>query len=76
MDNESKKFNENPHSWNTEANVLYIESPVNVGFSYTLIQNDFNYTDDAVANDNLKVLIYFLTSKFPEFVENDLWIAG
>lgn len=57
MDDGSKSFHENPYSWNAKANVLYIETPVNVGFSYTVKFMDFNYTDDAVADDNLLALI-------------------
>lgn len=34
MSEESSDITENPFSWNKEANVLYIESPVGVGWSY------------------------------------------
>lgn len=34
---------ENPFSWNTVANVLYLESPAGVGYSYS---DDRNYTTD------------------------------
>ena len=40
-----RTFHENAFSWNKEANVLYIESPVAVGYSYYAAQGDFNFTD-------------------------------
>ncbi|GFQ02240.1 serine carboxypeptidase-like 33 [Phtheirospermum japonicum] len=36
----------NQHAWNKEANLLFVESPVGVGFSYTNTSRDFNNIDD------------------------------
>lgn len=56
--------------------MLYIESPVEVGYSYYILDNDFEYNDEAVAKDNLNALIYFFAFKFPELQSNDLWLSG
>uniref|UniRef100_A0A8C5R6K0 Carboxypeptidase n=1 Tax=Leptobrachium leishanense TaxID=445787 RepID=A0A8C5R6K0_9ANUR len=64
----------NPYSWNKISNVLYLESPAGVGFSYS---DDMNYrtNDTAVAEYNYKALKEFF-HLFPEFQENDFYITG
>jgi carboxypeptidase C (cathepsin A) len=36
---DSKSTTLNPHSWNNEANMLYIDQPVQTGFSYDVLRN-------------------------------------
>lgn len=57
-------------------NVLYIESPVGVGFSYSILNDGFKYNDMNVANDNMYALLSFFMFKFPERQSNDLWLSG
>lgn len=65
---------EDPFSWNKIANMLYLESPAGVGYSYS---DDKNYTidDDQVADDNYRALQSFFT-KFPNFTQNEFFIFG
>ncbi|XP_008308464.1 lysosomal protective protein [Cynoglossus semilaevis] len=65
---------QNPFSWNKIANVLYLESPAGVGYSYS---DDGNYTtnDNLVANNNYNALQSFF-SKFPNMTQNELFIFG
>ena len=62
------------HSWNTLANVLYLESPVGVGYSWA---KDESYcgTDDSSAQVNYLALEDFFT-KFPQFCKNAFYITG
>ncbi|KAK7105695.1 lysosomal protective protein-like isoform X2 [Littorina saxatilis] len=64
----------NPFSWNNVANVLYIESPAGVGFSYA---SDKNYVtdDDLTSLENYAAMRDFLR-KFPEYQDNELFITG
>ena len=64
-----------PHSWNTLANVLYLESPVGVGFSYTNRSQQFVNTDDTTAQLNRLALVDFF-KKFPQFKKNSFYITG
>ncbi|CAO2823807.1 unnamed protein product [Amaranthus hypochondriacus] len=66
----------NPFAWNKEANMLFLESPVGVGFSYTLNSSDFvNLGDDFTANDSYEFLHkWFL--KFPSYRNRTFYIAG
>ncbi|KAM3923061.1 lysosomal protective protein-like [Leptodactylus fuscus] len=64
----------NKYSWNKIANVLYLESPAGVGFSYS---DDKEYTtgDAQTAKDNYMALKDFF-HLYPEFKENDFYITG
>ncbi|XP_020516770.1 cathepsin A-like isoform X1 [Labrus bergylta] len=65
---------ENKFSWNKIANLLYVESPAGVGYSYS---DDQKYAtdDDQVADDNYKALQSFF-AKFPNFTQNQFYIFG
>ncbi|ESO10740.1 hypothetical protein HELRODRAFT_185271 [Helobdella robusta] len=73
--NSNLMLEKNEFSWNLIANVLYLESPAGVGFSYT---TDKNYTtsDNEVALHNHQALTFFFTKKFPEYSKNDFYITG
>ena len=70
-------FHLNDYTWTKEANIIYLESPGDVGFSYI----DSNETEDlfidpnTTASDNLKALLDFF-EKFPEWRSNDFYVTG
>ncbi|CAN1266655.1 Serine carboxypeptidase-like 45 [Linum perenne] len=66
----------NDHSWNKEANMLYLESPAGVGFSYSANASFYSSVNDHItAQDNLLFLEGWL-NKFPEFKGRDFLITG
>ncbi|XP_057739537.1 serine carboxypeptidase-like 31 [Arachis stenosperma] len=76
VDTDGKGLKFNNYSWNKEANMLFLESPVGVGFSYsnsTMVYE--NLDDDITANDAYNFLHnWFL--KFPSYRTSTFYIAG
>ncbi|KAL1814552.1 hypothetical protein ACET3Z_017126 [Daucus carota] len=65
----------NDYSWNSEANVLYLETPAGVGFSYSTDSSTTTMNDEITARDNLVFLKrWFL--KFPQYRQRELFITG
>lgn len=65
---------ENPYSWHKRSNLLFLESPAGVGYSYNLDTN-FDFNDSTVASDSFQAVLDF-QSKFKEYANNSFWIAG
>lgn len=64
----------NPYAWNKKANVVFMESPAGVGFSYS-VDGDLRADDDTTANQNHLALKSFL-EKFPQFKNSPLYLTG
>ena len=75
MDSGTGEVHASADGWNREANVLYIEQPAGVGFSYCGSTKDCTFDDESSAKDNLAVVLEWY-NKFPEYKANDLWISG
>ncbi|PIM97509.1 Serine carboxypeptidases (lysosomal cathepsin A) [Handroanthus impetiginosus] len=66
----------NEYSWNREANILYLESPIGVGFSYAANSSSYEGVNDKItARDNLVFLQNWLL-KFPQYKDRSLFITG
>jgi carboxypeptidase C (cathepsin A) len=58
------------------VNLLFLEAPVGVGFSYTNRSSDLSQLGDRVtAQDSYSFLLNWF-GKFPEFKGRDFYIAG
>eukprot|EP00276_Gloeochaete_wittrockiana_P015291 CAMPEP_0184350174 /NCGR_PEP_ID=MMETSP1089-20130417/37522_1 /TAXON_ID=38269 ORGANISM="Gloeochaete wittrockiana, Strain SAG46.84" /NCGR_SAMPLE_ID=MMETSP1089 /ASSEMBLY_ACC=CAM_ASM_000445 /LENGTH=470 /DNA_ID=CAMNT_0026682763 /DNA_START=35 /DNA_END=1447 /DNA_ORIENTATION=+ len=62
-------------SWNKKANVIYIDAPAGVGFSYANTTLGLQNNDNETALDNYNFLQGFF-QVFPQFQSNPLWITG
>jgi carboxypeptidase C (cathepsin A) len=69
------KLSLNDFSWNGVANMVFIESPVGVGYSYSDNDDDYTMGDAQTAQDNYDLIQGFL-KKFPELASNDLYITS
>ncbi|KAG7028428.1 Serine carboxypeptidase-like 45, partial [Cucurbita argyrosperma subsp. argyrosperma] len=66
----------NQFSWNNVANILYLEAPAGVGFSFSENTSFYDTVNDKItAQDNLVFLERWL-DKFPEYKTRDLYITG
>ncbi|MQL81884.1 hypothetical protein Taro_014354 [Colocasia esculenta] len=68
------KFNK--HAWNKEANLLFLESPVGVGFSYTNTSSDLDELGDKVAANNSYTFLVNWFKQFPQYKSHDFYISG
>ena len=71
----------NPWAWTNDANLLALESPAGVGYSYCAKQlkrppgGCYN-TDKSTASDALAALVHFFGVKFPTLAKNEFFITG
>jgi carboxypeptidase C (cathepsin A) len=65
----------NPYAWNKIANMVFLEQPVGVGFSYSNNKDDYRIGDDQAAQDNLATILTFLV-RFPHFNNTALYITS
>jgi len=74
INDDGQTLDPNPFAWNQVANMIYLEAPAGVGFSYS---DDRNYTtdDNEVAFNNHLALKEFF-KKFPEYQSHDFYITG
>ncbi|KAF1894557.1 hypothetical protein Lal_00009367 [Lupinus albus] len=76
VNSDGKTLKKNIYSWNYAANVLFLESPAGVGFSYSNKSSDYDTSGDRrTAIDNYIFLVNWL-ERFPEFKKRDFYIAG
>uniref|UniRef100_A0A8R1IER4 Carboxypeptidase n=1 Tax=Caenorhabditis japonica TaxID=281687 RepID=A0A8R1IER4_CAEJA len=72
--NDGEQVVRNPWTWNRIANIIYLDAPAGVGYSYyNATRKVFN--DDEVAQDNFDALKLWFT-KFPERKGNELYVMG
>ncbi|XP_038708605.1 serine carboxypeptidase-like 20 [Tripterygium wilfordii] len=65
----------NPYSWSKVSNIIYLDSPVGVGLSYSKHKTKYKNDDIINALDTHMFLIKWF-ELYPEFVENPFYISG
>lgn len=70
---EGHSVKNNPHSWNNKANLLFLDQPVDVGYSYS--DNDSVNNSPAAAEDVYAFLQLFFT-KFPQYSKLPFTASG
>ncbi|XWS07927.1 hypothetical protein CRYUN_Cryun41cG0033600 [Craigia yunnanensis] len=73
---DGKSLRLNPYAWNQEANLLFLDSPAGVGFSYSNTSSDiYTVGDKRTAKDAYTFLIKWL-ERFPDYKHRPFYIAG
>ncbi|EGG15670.1 peptidase S10 family protein [Cavenderia fasciculata] len=62
-------------TWNTDYHMIYIDNPVNTGFSYSSEVAGCSSNQDQIAYNLHQLLIQFY-QVFPQYVDNELYITG
>ncbi|KAI3446715.1 hypothetical protein Pfo_003380 [Paulownia fortunei] len=76
VEKDGKTLYLNPYSWNKAANILFLDSPVGVGFSYSNTSSDLlSNGDKRTAADNLEFLLQWF-ERFPQYRGRDFYLTG
>lgn len=71
--NANLTLNDNPYSWNKVATVIYIDQPVDVGYSYA----DSPYVvDETGVGHDMRIFFLQFFKKFPQFSSQGFYISG
>lgn len=62
----------NEYSWNSNASVIFLDQPVNVGYSYSRSP----VSDTVSAGKDVYALLSLFFKQFPEYASQDFHIAG
>ncbi|KAG6024525.1 hypothetical protein E4U41_001760 [Claviceps citrina] len=71
IDNKIKLVH-NPYSWNANASVIFLDQPVNVGYSY----GSGSVSNTVAAGKDVYALLTLFFHQFPEYAKQDFHIAG
>ncbi|KAK4859214.1 hypothetical protein QYF36_001530 [Acer negundo] len=76
VNKDGKTLYQNEYAWNIDANIIFLESPAGVGFSYSNTTSDYSLSgDNRTAQDSYIFLINWL-ERFPEYKTREFFIAG
>ncbi|KAL0912389.1 hypothetical protein M5K25_018357 [Dendrobium thyrsiflorum] len=73
---DGKTLFRNNYSWNNVANVLFLESPAGVGFSYSNKSSDYDKNGDRRTADDSYIFLINWLERFPHYKNVELFITG
>jgi cathepsin A (carboxypeptidase C) len=65
----------NPYSWNSNANIMWIDQPANVGYSYSTSKKDEDHNEGDVSEDMYNFLQEFFKAH-GEYLPNEFYVFG
>ncbi|XP_022154448.1 serine carboxypeptidase-like 42 [Momordica charantia] len=72
---DGRGLRKNPMSWNKASNLLFVESPAGVGWSYSNTSSDYDCGDASAARD-MHIFMMNWYEKFPSFKARALYLTG
>ncbi|XWS23599.1 hypothetical protein CRYUN_Cryun28dG0028700 [Craigia yunnanensis] len=72
---DGRSLRRNSMSWNRASNLLFVESPAGVGWSYSNTSSDYIRGDASTAKD-MHIFMMKWYGKFPEFKSRELFLTG
>lgn len=76
INSDGKTLYLNPYSWNKLANLLFLESPAGVGFSYSNTSSDLYTAGDNRTAEDAYAFLESWFARFPQYKHRDFYIAG
>lgn len=73
--NSEGKVVRNPFSWNKKANIVYMDTPIGTGLSYTNSDKNLKLDDDTSLENNFYAVKKFF-EKFPHLENRKLFLVG
>lgn len=73
---ENKTLTVNPYGWTEDMSILYLESPIGVGFSYSTDPNDKDKIGDYSTTIDTESALGRFLEKFPKYGTKDFYIMG
>ncbi|KIY63058.1 serine carboxypeptidase [Cylindrobasidium torrendii FP15055 ss-10] len=71
---DGKNTTANKYSWNTHANIIFLDQPVNVGYSYS--DGDTKVDNSPVAGKDVYAFLQLFMDRFPEYSTQPFHIAA
>jgi len=73
---DGRTLTHNPYAWNEAANLLFLESPAGVGFSYSNTTSDYAQTGDKLTAEESYAFLVNWFNRFPQYKLRKFYIAG
>ena len=64
----------NPYSWNTHANIIFLDQPINVGFSYS--EDGSKIDTSQLAGKDVYAFLELFLNRFPEYSTQPFHLAA
>ncbi|EAU81994.2 carboxypeptidase C [Coprinopsis cinerea okayama7 len=71
---EGRNVMHNPYSWNTHANIIFLDQPINVGFSYS--DDGSTVNSSPLAGKDVYAFLELFLNRFPQYSTQPFHIAA